>query len=82
MKSDSKNRHATSHRAAVLVAMERLDDALLDYQKLVTWSPTDPHIQFSLGETLENLGRNGESLEEYDKITELDPADSHVHFHR
>ena len=76
------NAGAWSNRGNSRVSQNKLQAALIDYNKAVELAPnvTDPYL--NRGTALEGLGRWEEAIADYNRVLELDPQDAMAYNNR
>src|SRR5574337_514520 len=65
-----------------LAHLERLDEALMAFDKAIELNPKDSFGWFGRGMALGTLGRHEEALAAFDKALELNPKNGHMWGHR
>lgn len=71
-----------NNRAAVLLLMERYDEALAGYDRAIWLKPDYTNAHFNRGLVLKKMSRYNEALASYDQAIRLDPANAEAHNNR
>jgi tetratricopeptide (TPR) repeat protein len=70
------------NRAQVLAGLGRLDEALADYDAVISADPNYPEYHFDRANLLHRLGRDEEALAEYDTTIALGPPFPEAYYNR
>jgi tetratricopeptide (TPR) repeat protein len=73
------NRQPHRNLAMALMKLNRLPEAIIQYQALMALDPQDPEIHCNIGVALDQLGRLPEAVEQYREALALDPKSAHAY---
>src|SRR5450755_4711814 len=74
LETDPRNLSLWRERANALVALNRFDDALFCYERMLAIDPADTSIYAEKAEVLQSLDRDDEALACYDRALEHAPS--------
>jgi tetratricopeptide (TPR) repeat protein len=81
-----KNRLSRSvlnlNRAQALIALDRKDEALADFARVIDADPNFPDHRFNRGNLLYTMGRNAEAMADYEACARLTPPFPELYYNR